>query len=173
VSLPDFINLDRHERLDGRGPHVWVRRVLLAALTLIPLLAVVNAFGQRPDVDRASSPAAHLEVYAPDRVRGGLLYMGRFTIEAHETLRRPALVLDSGWVESMQINTVTPAPETEESRAGRLVYHYDTIPAGSKFVVYAQFQVNPTNVGRRSQSVTLEAAGKPALVIDRTITVWP
>jgi hypothetical protein len=99
--------------------------------------------------------------------------MGRFTIDAKQTLRKPALVLDPGWVEGMQVNTVTPAPETEESRDGKLVYHYDTIEAGDKVVIYAQFQVNPTNVGHRSQTATLEAAGMTPLVIDRSVTIFP
>jgi hypothetical protein len=173
VSAPDVIDLGRHEKLEGRAWHVWLRRGLLAALALIPVLALLNVFGQRPQVDRASNAAAELEVNAPHRVRGGLLFMGRFTIEARQTLRSPALVLDPGWLEGMQINTVTPAPETEESRDGRVVYRYDTIPAGSTVVVYAEFQVNPTNVGHRSQSVSLEAAGAPALTVHRSVTVLP
>jgi len=173
VSVPDYIEVPRHQELQGRWWHVWVRRVLLALLTLIPLLALFNLFGQRPRTDTASNAAADLAVYAPDRLRGGLLYMGRYTIVAKETLRKPKLVLDSGWVEGMQVNTVTPAPVTEESRDGKLVYGYDTIDAGDKFVVYAQFQVNPTNVGHRSQSVRLEAAGMPPLVVDRSVTIIP
>ena len=42
-----------------------------------------------------------------------------------------------------------------------------------RVVVFAQFQVNPTNVGRRSQSVRLEASGVPTLSVDRTVTVFP
>ena len=99
--------------------------------------------------------------------------MGRFTIRATETLRRPALVLDSGWAEGIQINTVTPAPIDEQTRDGRLVYRYDTIPAGSTLIVYAEFQVDPTNVGRRSQSVQLEALGLPTLALHRDVTVFP
>jgi hypothetical protein len=173
VTTPELIDLQRHEELVGRRWHVWIRRGLVGALALITLLALLNVFGQRPAVDRAESAAATLEVSSPHRLRGGLLFMGRFTIAAHQTLRHPALVLDPGWLEGMQINTVTPAPVAEESRGGRLVYRYGTIPAGEEFVVYAEFQVNPTNVGRRSQTVLLEALGKPTLTLERTVTVFP
>jgi hypothetical protein len=173
VSVPDCIDVARHQELRGRSWHVAVRRTLIGLLLLVPVLALVNLFGQRPRTDTASSAAAELEVYAPARLRGGLLYMGRFTIVARQTLRRPALVLDPGWAEGMQINTVTPAPTAEESRDGKLVYRYDTIHAGEKVAVYAQFQVNPTNVGRRSQSVALEAAGVAPLVVERTVTLLP
>ena len=173
MSVPDCIDVPRHQELRGRTWWVNLRRGLIGLLALLPLLALVNLFGQRPATDRASNAAAELEVYAPERLRGGLLYMGRFTIHARQTLRKPALVLDPGWVEGMQVNTVTPAPETEESRDGKLVYRYDTIPAGEEFVVYAEFQVDPTNVGRRPQSVRLEAAGASPLVVDRTVTIFP
>lgn len=173
MSAPDFIDVPRHLELRGRTWHVHVRRGLLALLALVCALALANLFGQRPHTDTASNAAADLEVFAPEHLRGGLLYMGRFTIDAKETLRKPALVLDSGWVEEMQVNTVTPAPETEESRDGKLVYHYDTIDAGDRVVIYAQFQVNPTNVGRRSQSVQLEADGMPPIRVDRSVTVYP
>jgi len=173
VSVPDCIDVARHQELRGRGWHKPFRRTLLGLLALIPILALLNLFGQRPRTDTASSAAAELEVYAPNQLRGGLLYMGRFTIVARQTLRKPALVLSPGWVEGMQINTVTPAPTAEESRDGKLVYRYDTIEAGAKVVVYAQFQVNPTNVGRRSQTATLEAEGVSPLVVDRTVTVLP
>lgn len=173
MSTPQFIDVARHLELRGRKWHVSVRRVLLVLLALVPVVALLNVFGQRPTTGTASSAAADLEVHAPEHLRGGLLYMGRFTIHARQTLRKPALVLDPGWVEGTQVNTVTPAPETEESRDGRLVYHYDTIPAGEDVVIYAQFQVNPTNVGRRSQSVRLDALGMPSVVVDRTVTILP
>ena len=167
------IQLERHVQLHGRNREVYVRRVLLALLALIPVLALLNVFGQRPTTSTASNDAASLEVYAPQHLRGGLLFMGRFTIDAHRALRDPRLVLDSGWAEGMQVNTVTPAPAQESSRDGRLVYHYDDFAAGDHFVIYAQFQVDPTNVGRRSQSVRFEADGQPPLVIHRTVTIYP
>jgi hypothetical protein len=171
--MPLGIDLERHLELKGRSREVYVRRALLVLLALIPLLALLNVFGQRPSTSTASSTAADLEVYAPAHLRGGLLFMGRFTIDAHSTLRHPRLVLDPGWVEGMQVNTVTPAPAEESSRDGRLVYHYDDIRAGERVVIFAQFQVNPTNVGRRSQSVRLEADGQVPLVVHRTVTIFP
>jgi len=173
VSAPDGINVARHEQLQGRAWHVWARRALILALAVVPAVALVNLFGQRPHTSEAANGTAGLEVYAPERLRGGLLYMARFTVDAHSTLHRPALVLAPGWFEGMQVNTVTPAPVSEESRRGAVVYRYDTLRSGTRLVVYAQFQVNPTNVGRRSQSVALEVAGRPTLVVKRHVTVLP
>jgi hypothetical protein len=167
------IDLDRDLRLVGRGGDVHVRRVVLAVLALLPVLALLNVFGQRPGTETANGRAADLEVYAPTRLRGGLLNMARFTITAHTALRHPTLVLDPGWFEGMQVNTVTPAPTKESSVNGKLVYEFEDIPAGGGAVVFAEFQVNPTNVGRRSQSVALEADGVPAIRVARTVTIFP
>ena len=45
--------------------------------------------------------------------------------------------------------------------------------AGHKLVVWLQFQVNPTNVGRRSQDVELYDDTTLLATADRTVTVFP
>ncbi|MBA2568448.1 MAG: hypothetical protein H0V11_03780, partial [Actinobacteria bacterium] len=45
--------------------------------------------------------------------------------------------------------------------------------AGRKLVVYLQYQVNPTNVGRRSQDVELYDGEVLLTEVDRTVTVFP
>jgi hypothetical protein len=47
------------------------------------------------------------------------------------------------------------------------------VPAGEKHVLYIQFQVNPTTVGRRSQDVELYDGGEHLLTRTHTITVFP
>jgi hypothetical protein len=173
MGVPDGIEVRRDIELVGRRHHGRLRRALLGALTVIPALALLNVFGQRPTAETSAHSGAALEVYAPSRLRGGVLYMARFTITAHAPLRRPTLVLDSGWAEGMQINTVAPAPSTESSRDGKLAFEFADIPAGHRAVVFAQFQANPTNVGRRQTGVTLEAEDIGSVHVDRTITVFP
>jgi hypothetical protein len=89
---------------------VYVRRFLLAAIAVLPALALLNVFGQRPSPDVASDSPARLSVYSPTRLRGGLMFTARFEIEAKETLTRPRLMLGSGWFEGMQVNSVVPSP---------------------------------------------------------------
>ena len=133
----------------------------------------MNVFGQRPATTLADADAATLEVYAPERVRGGLFYEARFTIEAREEVEEATLVLDSGWAEGITINTVAPGPIGEASRDGRLAFELGRIPAGQKHVLFLQLQVNPTNVGHRAQDVELYDGDELLATIDRTITVWP
>ena len=173
ADVPDTIVLKRDRDLDGRLWHIWVRRVLLTLLGVIPLLALFNVFGQRPTTAAAGSPAASLKVYAPTSLRGGLIYMARFTINARQDLKDATLVLDPGWAESITINTIEPSPVGEASRDGKLALELGHIAAGQKYILFMQFQVNPTNVGSRSQDVALDDGETRILTIDRSVTVFP
>jgi hypothetical protein len=150
-----------------------VRRALLTLVLCIPIVALFNVFGQRPSTSRAAAGAANLSVYAPDRVRGGLLYTARFHITARRRLKNATLVLDPGWFEGMQVNSMTPQPLGEGSRDGKAVLELGHIPAGHSVIYFIQFQVNPTNVGHRSQNVELDDGPTRLFVIHRTITIFP
>ena len=87
-------------------------------------------------------------------------------------------MLDEGWVEGMQVDSIEPAPADEESRDGRLVLSYAALGAGDVLKVWLQFEVNPTNVDElraeaRQQSVgslddvrfaVLETSGKVSFI---------
>ncbi len=150
-----------------------MRRSLIVVIASVPILALFNVFGQRPSTATASSSSARLSVYAPTRLRGGLLYMARFRIEAYRDLKDMILVLDPGWVESITVNSIVPSPESQTSRDGKLALRFGRLRAGSSYVLYLDFQVNPTNVGRRPQSVSLYDGTKFLLAIHRTVTVFP
>jgi hypothetical protein len=144
--------------------------MLVAALALAALL---NVFGQRPTTSSASVPAATLRVYSPPRVRGGLMFTTRFHITAHDDLKDARLVLDPGWIEGMQVNSMNPQPIGEGSRNGWIVLDLGHIPAGGSYIQFVEFQVNPTNVGHRSQAVELDDGQTKLLTIHRTITIFP
>ena len=173
AAVPDGIRLNRHRDLEGRGWHPWVPRVLLGLIAVLLVLALLNLFGQRPTTSRAADSQAILSVYAPSRVRGGLLYTARFHITAKQDRKKAALILDPGWVEGMQINSINPQPIGEGSDNGRIVLQLGHIAAGHSVISFVEFQVNPTNVGHRSQNVELADQGNPLLVIHRTITIYP
>jgi hypothetical protein len=173
ADAPDGIVLRRHRDLVGRTWHPWVRRSLIGVLFLIALLGLLNAFGQRPATATVNAGAASLQVYSPARVRGGLLFEGRFTIRAKQDLKDATLVLGSGWLEGMTVNTIEPGPVGEASDNGKLSLELGHIPAGEKYVLFMQFQVNPTNVGHRTQTVELRDGDQPILTYDKAITVYP
>jgi hypothetical protein len=173
AGVPDTIVLKRDRDLEGRLWHIWVRRGLLVLLGIVPLLALFNVFGQRPSTHSVSASAAKLELYAPTSVRGGVIYMARFTIHAREDIKEATLVLDRGWAESFTINTIEPSPVGEASQDGRLSFDLGHIPAGQEYVLFMHFQVNPTNVGTHSQDVELDDGDRQLLSLDRSMTVFP
>jgi hypothetical protein len=136
-------------------------------------VALFNVFGQRPhNVVAAGSPAS-LELRAPDQLRGGLIYEARFTIAARRELKNAVLVLDSGWAEGQTMNTVVPSPLSEGSRDGDLLFKLGHVPAGQRFVLFLQFQVNPTTVGSRKQDVVLYDGSERIASIHRTAVYFP
>jgi hypothetical protein len=171
---PQLLTLKRHRDLEGLyTAGLVVRRIGYVILGVLALLGLLNVFGQRPSTDTADASAARLELYAPSHLRGGLLFMARFRITAKQDLKNATLVLDPGWAESMTINTIEPAPTDETSDNGRLGLTLGPIKAGDSFLLFMQFQVNPTNVGRRPQDVELRDGDTHIATIHRTVTVFP
>ena len=172
AELPDYLELERHRDVSFRGELLarWVVLGLLAAVALVALLGLV---GQTTRESGASAEAAELEVSAPNHVRGGLFFQGRFTVDARDPVENATLVLAPGWLENLSINTIEPAPIEEASRDGDLTLSFGPLDPGERLVVYMQFQVNPTNVGRRSADVGLYDGDTEILTVDRTLTVFP
>jgi hypothetical protein len=172
-EIPDGLVLTRHRDLVGKTREAWIRRGLLLLVGIVPLLALLNFFGQRPHVETARAGAANLELYSTPHVRGGLLFEARFTVYANQELKRATLELDRGWMEGFTINTIEPSPVGEGSHDGRLVLELGHIPAGQKYSLYLQIQVNPTNVGRRSQTVRLYDGQTLIATVHRRVTIFP
>jgi hypothetical protein len=172
ADVPDQLTLKIARDREGKRD-VKARRIMVAALVVFLGLGLFNLFGQRPATTTAEADAATLEVYAPKRVRGGLFYEARFSIEAQREVEQATLVLDSGWAEGITINTVEPSPLGAASRDGKLVYELGRIPAGQKHVFFMQLQVNPTNVGHRSQDVQLFDGDDLLATVERSVTVFP
>ena len=173
AEYPDLLTQKRHRDLAGRERDPWIRRVFLFLLAALLVAALLNVFGQESQSGRASGPEARLEVHGPKRVRGGLLYQQRITVDALRDIAHPRLVLDSGWVDGQTLNTIEPSPVGESSRDGRLVLSYDQLSAGDKLVVYLQYQVNPTHVGNTNHDVELDDAERPLARVGGTLTTFP
>lgn len=173
APLPPSIDHDRHVSLTGRGGEPWTRRVLLALVTAFVVAALLGAFGQEDVTTVAATDAATLRVRGPDRVRGGLFFQVRIDVTARRAIAHPVLVFARGFNEQLQINTIEPAPVDESSQDGRMRLDYGRLQPGDALTVYMQFEVNPTNVGRRNQRLELRDGDGPLTAVDRTITVFP
>jgi hypothetical protein len=173
AGAPDGIVLRRHRDLVGRRWQVWLRRSLLGLVVVLALLALFDVFGQSPSTTSAAAAAATLHVDSPGAVRGGLLYQVRFTVEAHQDLKSATLVLDTGWLDGLTVNTIEPSPVNEASRNGKLALELGHVPAGEKYMLFLDYQVNPTTVGIRTQTVALDDGETRILSIDHDLTVYP
>lgn len=163
----------RHRDLEGRSWKIWARRGLLALLAAICIAGLVGVFGQETRSSSAATGRAELTVQAPTRVRGGLLFQARFSVYARQELKDAQLVLAPGWANGITINTIEPGPLGEASRDGRIVFDLGHVPQGRSFVLYLDFQVNPTTVGRRNQDVDLDDDATRLLTVNRTMLVFP
>lgn len=172
-QIPESIVLRRDRDLATRGNEIWVRRGLLALICVVPILALLNVFGQRPVLSTAGAPAARLSISAPSRVRGGLLYQARFDIVARKTIKHAALVLSSGWLQGLTFNSIEPSPSNQTSLDGNLSLGLGQISAGSSQLLFVYFQVNPINFGLRDQTATLYDGNKALVTIHRTLTIFP
>jgi hypothetical protein len=173
AELHGHLSRKRDLELSGRDHQVWARRACILVALAIPIVALFNVFGQRSMISEARGPEATLTVKAPDRLRGGLIFEGRFEIQAKTRLQRPRLVLGPGWTEGMTVNTMVPQPKAERSAGGVLTYVFDPIPAGERFTFWTQYQVNPVNVGRRSQDATLYDGTRRLAAVHREVTIFP
>jgi hypothetical protein len=170
---PDGLTPERHRDLRGRTRHTWYRRGLLCVIAVLPLLALLNFFGQRPTVTSAHAIAADLQVTAPARLRSGLIFQVRVDVTAHSDIAKPQLVFDKGWWESMSVNSLEPNPSNESSQNGRVVLSYDKLAAGHSLTQWLYFQANPTNVGNRSEDVELDDGSKQLMRVHRSLTIFP
>jgi hypothetical protein len=170
--LPDLIDAERHVELRSRRAPI-ARRIFLALLTVFVAAALAGVFGQRPSSSQANGPAATLRVRSPTSLRGGLIYQARFDVAARRRLQAPKLVLDTGWVEGLTINSTEPQPSNEVTRNGRIVLGFDSLNAGERLTFWIQYQVNPTTVGHRDQGVELDDGTTPIARLERDTTVFP
>ena len=174
VAMPDELTMKRHRDLEGRRKDRWIRRARVALVGALCVAGLLNVFGQRPADASTATDRARLELRAPRRVRGGLLFQARFTIRALRELKDARLVLARGWTEGLTINTLEPSPLGEASSDGRLSLDLGHVPAGEEHVLYVQFQVNPTTIGwRRSQDVLLYDGQTHLLTQRRSLTIFP
>jgi hypothetical protein len=174
AGVPDTLTLERNLDLQGLRDHIWWRRGILLVLVAFLAVALANVFGQRPGTVRVATPAAIVSVYVPNAIRGGDFMEARFHITARRNIAKAILKLDPGWAEGMSMNTIEPVPIGQASDDGRLSFTLGHIPKGQSFILFIQFQVNPTNVAwHRSQNVELDDGNRELATLHHTITVFP
>jgi hypothetical protein len=172
ATAPETLTLKEH-RDSVRAVARHARHAGLLVLAAISVAALLNVFGQRPETSSAATAAARLQVYAPTHARSGNVYAARIRVDARRELKRATIVLDPGWAEQYTVNGAAPQPVSEGSADGKLEFVLGHIARGTHYTFFLSLQVNPTNVGRRSQDVRLLDGSRQLLVIRRSIMIWP
>jgi hypothetical protein len=169
----DFAH-DRYVQLKGRGWHVWLRRGILAVLAGVCVAALLNAFGQETTTSAVAAPQAAMQIEAPPRLVGGLLFQARFRLQARgRAVSNPKLVLNENWFDEITLNSTTPNPADENSRGGRFAMAFASLPRGQTLTVLMEFQVNPTALGRRSLVAAFDDGNTRLATVHRTLTLFP
>lgn len=148
-------------------------QALLCLVAGLPVPALINVFGQHRTVSSAHAAVADLKVTAPARLRSGLIFQVRVDVFAHRAISTPHLIFSQGWWQSMSENSIAPNPTDETSSNGRVVLTYNKLSARHTLIVWIYFQVNPTNVGERSDDIELDDGSNPITSIHRSLTIFP
>jgi hypothetical protein len=152
---------------------VWWRRAVLLLVATVPVLALLDVFGQHAAPVSYQNPVASAAINSPVHVRGGLVFTTEIVITPHQQLNDAQLYLDNGWFEAMTFNGVAPQPSSESSHGRWLIWDFGKLPAGTPFHVWISWQTNPTNIGQHSQALALDNGGIRVMTIQRTITILP
>jgi len=158
------IDLARHRDLEGRRAGPWTRRAVRALFAAWAIVVLFGLIGQHPKAQTSTAPAGSLQVRSPTRLRGG---------NYSKQIQNPRLVLDSGWFDGITINTIEPQASQELSRRDSTVLEYNQLSPGDKLTVWIESQVNPTTVGRRLQSISLDDGNVQIARDTRHLTVFP
>jgi hypothetical protein len=172
-SAPLGLDRGRHQQLQRRTAPVWSRRVALLAVAAIPILGLLNVFGQRAHSIMYRGDGASISIDSPAHVRSGLIFTTRIVIQPTRDLHHARLYLADGWFRGMTYNAIAPQPPTQTSSGRWVILGFGSIPAGQTFPVWISWQANPTNVGRRSQDVELYEGSTRLVTANRTITIFP
>jgi hypothetical protein len=173
ADVPEGISLERHRDLRGRLRQLRYRQGLLCVIAVLPVLALLNVFGQHPTSTTVDAQAATLSVTAPARLRSGLIFQVRVEILAHRDIQELEIVFDRGWWESMSVNSIVPEPSKSSSQGGRVALSYGKLATGQKLIAWVYCQVNPTNVGERREDVEIDDSSTPLAHLHRSLTIFP
>jgi hypothetical protein len=161
------------DRVSSVGGGVWIRRGIVALFAVWAALAAINTFGQEPVDSTTAGAKATLHLSAPTDVRGGLFWQAVVEIRVKQDIEFPRLVLDEGWTDGMQVNSIEPAASSENSRDGKLELSYDKLSAGDFVKIWFQFEADATYPGTRSFAIELDDQTDPIARISRDMKVWP
>ena len=153
---------------------LWPRRAMMGVFTAVAALALWGFIGQRDSRSVAEANGVQMVLEAPETVRGGLYFQSTIDITTEAAIESPRLVLDEGWFEGMQVNSIEPAAESEVGRDGRVVLTYPALEPRRPAQALAPVPGRPDEPGPPvATTIELDDETRPLVRIDRELTVLP
>jgi len=138
AQVPDGI-MDGHER-DSR----WARLLPLALLSALLGMGLAGALGGAPGTLRqARTEAASLGVRTPDLLRSGMVFETIIDVTPHRPVADLAIGIPERLWREMTVNTMIPAADREDYRAGLHRFSFGPADAGETLRFKIDGQINP------------------------------
>ncbi|WAJ27773.1 hypothetical protein [Antarcticirhabdus aurantiaca] len=119
--------------------------VLLGALLALALLGPLGGTPEDPLL--ATSEAADLLVDTPRTLRNGMFFETRIVVEPKRDIGRLVLAISPELWRHQTQNTMVPAASEETFEGSDFRFDYGPVPAGQRFEVKLDLQINPDRLG--------------------------
>jgi hypothetical protein len=171
--LPDALDRARHCDMRGRDWHVWWRRFALLAILALPVLGLVNVFGQRESSTTVRGALASVQIVAPSAVRAGIVFTTQIVVTPRAPITDCELYLGQGWFAGMTLNGVTPQPSDQSSDGPWQIWQFGDLGVGQRLRLWISWQTNPTTVGHHSQPVAVYDGERRLVTVHRSMMIYP
>lgn len=162
---------DSHAKAGAKRHASWWR---LGILVLILGAALFGLLGGAPaPTHRVETPAAMLAVTSPDRLRNGMFFETRIAVVAKRPVADAVIAIPAGLWRDSTVNTIIPAPASEEFRGGDYRFHFGPLAPGARLAVKIDGQINPPRLGRSGGRIRLLDGEAELAAVAASLTVIP
>lgn len=157
----------------SRPHHRWVNALtflLLGSIVFAGLTGTVGGYGL---LREANGQAASLSISGPHIIRNGEYVEMTVSMIAERPIANAALEIDAAYWREMTINTMIPAPESEQLRDGIMRFEFGALNAGETAQFKIDAQVNPHRFGPSAGRFVLLDGDQPLVALSRSLLVMP
>ena len=169
--LPQGIKADH---ITAKGWHRHANPAAVLALGLFLATALAGAFGGQPHPTRTiTTPSADLTFQLPERIRNGMFFEMRTTVETKRPFADLTLAVSSTYWRDMTINSMIPGPTEETSENGLYRFSYGPIDANQTLTIKFDGQINPPLFGGTKGNILLMDGNTVVATIPVKMRVLP
>lgn len=148
----------------------------MALIGLTGLLALAASGllggGSRP-VLAAKGPQAELRIKTPAVMRSGMFFETLVEVRARQAIAKPVLAISESYWRDITINTIEPAPASEDSETAMFLFEYEPMEAGDQLRVKFDGQINPSLFAGTAGRIELRDDTRTIASLPLDLTVLP